>query len=237
MIGPSMARRFTLAVATVAMLASPAASNSYAQDKPRPRPATTTHPPQRPRRVAIGGYGMFGNISFTASKSFDAIAGTPSGPIFGGGARVGLPFGGLFVNVGAWRYRADGERVFVANNQTFKLGIPVEITVTPIELSFGWQFAFRRVPKLRPYVAAGLTSMSYRETSDFATESENADDRFSGYHLLGGAEYKITRWLGVAGEASWTTVPNAIGQSGVSKSFNETDLGGTILRFKITIGR
>lgn len=237
MIGGSNRCHFTIAVAAVAMLASPAATNSYAQDKPRPDPATTTRPSQRSRGVTIGGYGMFGTISFTASKSFDAIVGTPSGPIVGGGARVGLPFGGLFVAVGAWRYRADGERVFVANNQTFKLGIPVQITVTPIELSGGWQFRFRRIPKFLPYVAGGLTSMAYKETSDFATESENSDDRFSGYHLLGGAEYKITRWLGVAGEGSWTTVPNAIGESGVSKAFKETDLGGSTFRFKITIGR
>jgi hypothetical protein len=32
-------------------------------------------------------------------------------------------------------------------------------------------------------------------------------------------------------------VPDAIGESGVSKAFNETDLGGTTLRFKITIGQ
>jgi hypothetical protein len=50
-------------------------------------------------------------------------------------------------------------------------------------------------------------------------------------------EYKITRWLGLAGEASWSTVPDAIGESGVSEAFNETDLGGTTFRVKITIGR
>ena len=61
--------------------------------------------------------------------------------------------------------------------------------------------------------------------------------RFAGYHLLGGAEYKILRWLGVAGEVAWTTVPDAIGESGVSQAFNDTDLGGTTLRVKITIGQ
>ena len=33
------------------------------------------------------------------------------------------------------------------------------------------------------------------------------------------------------------TVPDAIGKGGVSQGFNETNLGGTSLRFKITIGR
>ena len=76
---------------------------------------------------------MFGRINFTAADSFDAILGEPSGPIFGGGARVGLPWGGLFVDVGAWRFHADGERAFVFNDEVIPLGIPVDVTVTPIE--------------------------------------------------------------------------------------------------------
>ena len=113
----------------------------------------------------------------------------------------------------------------------------VEITVTPIEISAGWRFRIRRAPKLIPYAAGGFTILKYQETSDFASGDEDADDSFSGYHLLGGAEYKIKRWLGVAGEASWSTVPDAIGESGVSEAFDETDLGGTTFRVKVTIGR
>jgi len=179
---------------------------------------------------------MAGNFSFAAKRSFDAILGTSSGPIFGGGARIGIPLGGLFVDVGAWRFKDQGERVFVLNDQVYPLHIPAEITVTPIELSIGWRFRIGRT-KFAPYVAGGLTTMKYRETSDFATDAENVDDNFSGYHLLGGAEYKITKWLGVAGEGTWTTVPDAIGESGVSKAFNENDLGGASFRFKITVGR
>ena len=93
------------------------------------------------------------------------------------------------------------------------------------------------MPKLIPYVAGGFTSLKYQETSDFATPSEDVDESFNGYHVIGGAEYKITRWLGLAGEAAWSTVPDAIGESGVSDAFNETDLGGTTFRVKITIGR
>jgi hypothetical protein len=186
--------------------------------------------------VRIEGYATFGRINFSAAESFEAIVGEPSGPIFGGGARIGLGFGGWFFDVGAWRYRADGERVVIADDTVFPLGIPVDVTVTPIELSGGWRFRLRRLPKLVPYVAAGITSMYYRETSEFSTSMENTDAFFNGYHVMGGAEYKIWRWLGVAGEAAWTTVPDALGESGVSKAFNETDLGGTTLRVKITIG-
>lgn len=238
MIGSNMLSRLAVAATIIATCASFDAASAYAQERPRtPAPAARRPPPRPSRSISIGGYAMAGNISFTAKESFDAILGTSSGPIYGGGARIGLPLGGLFVDVGAYRYRASGERVLIANNQTIKLGIPVDVTVTPIELSAGWRFRFRSMPKLTPYVAGGLTTLKYQETSQFATTSEDADDSFNGYHVIGGIEYKITRWFGVAGEASWTTVPDAIGESGVSKSFNETDLGGKTVRFKITIGR
>ena len=79
--------------------------------------------------------------------------------------------------------------------------------------------------------------MRYEETLGLLDAGRGRRGTFDGFHLLGGAEYKIVRWLGVAGEVAWTTVPDAIGESGVSAAFNETDLGGTTLRFKITIGR
>ena len=178
---------------------------------------------------------MFGRINFTAADSFDAIFGESSGPIFGGGVRISQ--GGMFLDVGAWQYSADGERAFVAGNTVFPLGIPIEVTVTPIEFSGGWRFRIRKMPKLTPYAAGGWTLMRYQETSEFSSEDEDVDETFNGFHLFGGVEYKITRWFGVAGEASWTTVANALGDAGVSEAFDETDLGGTTLRFKITIGR
>jgi hypothetical protein len=217
---------------------APAAS-VLAQDQPRPR----TPPPSPPssRSIEIGGYAMAGLMNFTAADTFDVIFGQPSGPIFGGGARIGLPwrtaFGGVFVDVGAWRFHDEGERVFIFGGEEIGLNIPVDVTITPFELSAGWQFRFRRVPRFRPYAAAGLSSYGYRETSPLNTPAEDIDERFGGYHLSGGAEYRITRWLGVAGEVNWTTIADSIGTAGVSAEFDETDLGGTSLRLKITIGR
>ena len=193
--------------------------------------------PSTSRSVEIGGYAMVGQFSFAASESFDAILGTTSGPIFGGGATVGLPFGGLFVDIGAWQYSASGERALVLDGQVIPLGIPLDVTIVPIEISAGWKFRMRKLPKLIPYVAGGYTSFGYKETSSFAGGGEDVDDRFGGYHLRGGAQFKVTRWLGVAGEFAWTTVPDAIGSGGVSKAFNEHDLGGTSFRARLTVGR
>ena len=226
-----MIRLFTLAVAALAIVAGPGAVAAFAQSQPRPAAA----PPSR--AVEIGGFAMFGQVNFTAKESFEAIVGDPAGPFLGGGAHVGLPFGGLFVEIGAWQFKDNGERAFVANGQVVPLGIPVEITVTPIEVSAGWRFRIGRLPRLLPYVAGGFSSYGYKETSQFAEPSEDVDERFKGYHVMGGAEVKLMRWLGVAGEVAWATVPDALGQGGVSEAFNETDLGGTSFRLKITIGR
>lgn len=185
--------------------------------------------------LEIGGYAMVGLMNFTAADSFDASLGSPYGSIFGGGVRVGLPLGGLFVNVGAWQFRDSGQRAFVFNGQVFPLGIPLRVTITPLEVNGGWRFRFS--PLVRPYVAAGITSYRYRETSDFATPSENVDDWFKGYQLAGGVEFPVQDWIGVAWEVNWTTVPDAIGDSGLSAAFNESDLGGASFRFKITVGR
>ena len=184
---------------------------------------------------------MVGLMNFSAADSFEVVLGEPSGLIYGGGGRIGLPwrinYGGPFVDAGAWRFSDDGERVFVFEGEEFDLNIPVEVTITAFELSGGWQFRIPRLLKLRPYVAGGYSSYGYNEISDLSTPAEEVDDRFGGFHLYGGAEYKISRWLGVAGELNWTTIPDSIGEAGVSDEFNETDLGGTSFRFKITIGR
>jgi hypothetical protein len=231
MIARTLNKSLILGVVACALFASPLVTTASAQATPRP---TTASRPSR--NVQIGGYAMVGRVNLAAVESFDAILGETSGPIFGGGARVGLPFG-LFVDVGAWQFRGEGERVFVSNGVVYPLNVPVEITMTPLEITGGWRFRVPRVARLTPYVGGGLTSMRYRETSAFSSESENVDETFSGYHLMGGAELRLMRWIGAAAEVTWTTVPESIGQGGVSAAFNEDDLGGTTVRFKITIGR
>jgi len=221
-----MVRASVLAMAATLTWAIPAA----AQTRPTPRPAPS-------RSIEIGGYAMAGRFTLAASDSFDTILGAHAGPILGGGATVGLPWGGLFVDIGAWQYADEGQRVLVLDGQVIPLGIPVEVSVVPLELSAGWKFRFRRLPRLIPYAAGGYTSMAYKETSSFSGAGEDVDERFGGYHLRGGAEFKITRWLGVAGELAWTTVPDALSGGGVSKAFNEDNLGGTSFRARITVGR
>src|SRR5688500_2541382 len=90
--------------------------------------------------IGVRGFASFGSVTFTARDSFDAVLGRTSAPIFGGGGQVLLPWG-IFVEVRAGQIKQDGERVFVGpNDEVFRLGIPVEITIIPIEVSGGWRF-------------------------------------------------------------------------------------------------
>ena len=84
---------------------------------------------------------------------------------------------------------------------------------------------------------AGYTAHRFQELSEFAGPGENIDERFNGFHIMGGVEYLPLRWLAIGGEVAWTSVPDAIGTSGRSAFFNETNLGGTTLRVKLTLGQ
>ena len=196
---------------------------------------TTSSAWAQTNKIGVRGFATFGNVTFTAQDSFDAVLGRTSAPIFGGGGQVLLPWG-IFVEVRAGQIKQDGERVFVGpNDEVFRLGIPVEITIIPVEVSGGWRF--RKWSRIVPYGGAGYSQYRYKETSGFADEGENVDDRFTGFHVVGGAEYLPLRWLAVGGEVSWASIPDALGQGGVSAAFNEDNLGGTTVRLKISVGR
>jgi hypothetical protein len=107
----------------------------------------------------------------------------------------------------------------------------------PIELSAGWRFANPR-RTVTPYLGGGMAWHKYRETSEFADAGEDAEFTKTGFQLLGGAEWRVGRWLGIAGEAGWMSVPDAFTEpSGAAAAFGEDDLGGAVFRVKVVIGR
>ena len=183
----------------------------------------------------IRGFADAGSTTFTASDSFTAVLGSDRGPVFGGGVEVVTPQH-IFVSVRASRFRRTGQRVFLFNAERFNLGVPVTVTVTPLELSAGYRFPLGS--RLVPFGGAGVGWHRYNETSRFAEPAENIDERFQGYHVLGGIELRFTRWMAGATEAQWATVPNALGRDSNSAShqFGESDLGGVTVRAKIVIG-
>ncbi|HEY3157427.1 MAG TPA: outer membrane beta-barrel protein [Vicinamibacterales bacterium] len=185
-------------------------------------------------QMTFRGFGDAGVTVFNATQSFKAILGKSSGPVFGGGIELGEKQ--FFLSFGAQRFRRDGHRVFVLENQVFQLNVKDTITVTPIDLTFGYRLRSRG---LVPYVGGGLTWYRYVETSEHATENEDVKATYTGYHLLAGAEVPLRRWLAAGVDAQWAAAPNAFGDSptSVASVYGEHDLGGFTLRGKIIVGR
>jgi opacity protein-like surface antigen len=192
--------------------------------------------PQEAPAFTVRLYGEGGLDRFAAGRTFNAIFGEDSGPVYGGGAEVVLR-SHWFVRVAAWRFRQVGERAVRLENQTYRLGIPLTVTILPVEVSGGYRFPLGRAKRFVPYVGGGISSNSYTETSPFAEGDENVKDRFTGYQLLGGAEFRLHPLIGVAGEVQYSTVPDALGTGGLSAAFSETDLGGLIVRARVLFGR
>ena len=210
------------------------AASASAQTRPPSRPAGPPAPP--PPAFAVRVFADGGVDKFAASRSFNAILGKDSGPVYGGGGEVVL-HGRWFARVSLWRFEAEGERAVRLENQTFRLGIPLTVTILPIEVTGGYRIPLGRRRSFVPYIGGGIGSHSYKETSSFATGDENVSERFTGYQILGGVEFRIHRLAGVAGEVEYVTVPDAIGAGGLSAEFDEQDLGGVIVRVRVLFGR
>lgn len=209
-------------------------------DPREPSPAETvqtSQPSASKTRIGIRGFVDGGFISLNASQSFQALTGDASGNKVGGGAQV-IFANGLFVQFGLERYRKTGSRAFVFDGEVFALGISDTITVAPLTVTGGYRF--RQFGRVLPYAGGGIGSYRLREESDFAEAEEIVDERFTGYHVLGGAEFGLWRRgrlsISAAGEVEYAGVPNALGTGGISQEFAEDDLGGTTVRFKIHVG-
>jgi hypothetical protein len=193
-----------------------------------PTPVAARRPPPKTS------FRWFGNVAygqFTASHSFDAVLGQQGGPWFGGGGE--FRSGPWFATGMGERFRETGERVFVFNDQVFKLGIADTVTVVPITFTGG----YRRLGKsMSPYVGGGVGQYRYKEESAGADPAENFKDQFTSYHVLGGVEWRAGGLLGAAVEFQYTAVPNAL-NGGAAAAFDEHDLGGIQVRVKILVGR
>lgn len=186
--------------------------------------------------IAIRPFVMVTDQSFAAIDTFDAAFGKTYFPFFGAGVQV-VYNDGFFAELGASRFRQTGQRAYVSGGKAFKLGIPLTATITPFELTGGYRFRLRNLPRVRPYAAAGFGSYSYQETSSFSDAGEDVDTRHTGYVLNGGAEFRLHRWVGLAVDVQYSHVPGILGNAGVSQQAGESDLGGVAGRFKLVVGR
>lgn len=187
---------------------------------------------QPPGRMLIRGFGHTAGTLFSANDSFDTLFGRAFGVLYGGGAQVVLP-SGIFAQVSLDRFRKTGTRVLVSGTQIFATDVPTRVTVTPVLVSVGHRSsAYRRYA---PYMAVGVGWYALKEDS-LALPGQDMSQGKIGYHVLGGAELPLARWVSLAGEAQFATVPKGLGQTGVSAQLAENNLGGTTFRFKLIVG-
>ena len=172
--------------------------------------------------------------SFAAIDTFNATFGRTYDPFFGGGVQV-LVHDRIFIEIGVSRFRQTGQRAQLIGGKSFKLGIPLTATITPLEVSGGYRFHVW--PRVRPYISAGVGSYAYQETSAFADPGEDVNVRHAGFVLNGGVELRLHRWVALGADVQYSHVAGILGQGGVSQQAGETDLGGVAARVKLIVGR
>ncbi len=201
-------------------IAAPAALQ--AQTRPKPPPPGRRAPVQP--RIGFRGYVSFGTAKLAANETFEAVAEPRTGAIFGG-LQVTNVWKNIFADVGGSQFSIDGQRVFVDNGRVFELGIPLEVTMRPIDIAGGWRLALMR-GRVFPYAAAGLTYLQYKETSAFAGSGEDVSESKAGPLVIGGVDVRVWRWISAGAELRWRRVRGILGERGVSAEFGEDDAGG-----------
>lgn len=168
-----------------------------------------------------GGYYDMTNARHSAEAIFDGRAG---GPTFGLFLRtaIGRSF---FVGAGARLFQRTGERAFAASKDApaFRLGHPLEMRVLPVYALLGYRFSPDST--LSPYVGLGAGLTSYREESTVAGEVLEESASKPSFHGVLGLEYGRGT-VRFAIEGMYTTVPGIIGDAGISKVYEESDVGG-----------
>jgi hypothetical protein len=208
------------------------------QKKPVPAPSK----PATPRApIGVNGFISFASMRPSASDSFSAAGLESSATEIGGGGQVTNLWRGVFVqgNVSSWD--GTGERAFIDNvGNRFPLGIPLDVSMTYVDFTAGWKFTLGRrgfAQRVRPYVGGGVGFANYSESSPFAESGDDVDERFTSTHFLGGVEVSLHRWIAVAADVKFRSIPDAFGNDGIAAALRDDNLGGTSSGVRFIVGR
>lgn len=210
----------------------PAEPPIYRPPPPPPPPAATVEVIEEEPELRFRAFGQGAFMAFNARDSFDAIFGSSTGATFGGGLEV--KYRHFFLQLALDRFRKTGERVFIFEGEVFPLGIDDRVTITPLSVFVGYRFL--RLGPATLYAGLGVGSYKLQETFAFADAEETVDDRFTGYQGRVGAEVRVHKWVNVAAEIEYATVPSSLGTGGVSEIFAEENLRGASFRIRVLVG-
>jgi hypothetical protein len=165
-----------------------------------------------------------GYFQMAAGNSASAVFGSAGAASFGGAVRYTF-WRGAFVTAGARTFSKDGERVFVTNpsSPVQKLGFPLSVRLTPVFLGVGYRLRDGKL--IVPYAGVGGSFTSYTEESDVAGEAFNESHTDGG--VVGFAGVEVGRGMfRVGAEAGYTSTSGAVGLAGVTRVYDEDNLGG-----------
>lgn len=185
----------------------------------------------------VGGrvFGWVEGQSMTANDTFDAIAGETTMFGVGGGVEVQRLWRHVFVRATASRLKLEGERVFIFDGTVFRLGIPLDVQLTPMELTAGWRFD-REGRRVVPYLGAGTVFMNFREDSPGDTASESVRKQYTGSVAYVGVDVSVVRFMSVGAELGFRTV-KVTNPGGTLGALREDKLGGVSMRVMVSVGR
>lgn len=229
----SVLQRLALTLVVSLTLAGTAAAQA--------KPAPPRRPPQPQLPMGIAGSLNVGFDFLSAADSLDAVSLDSRQTEIGGSGRITNVWRRLFIEVGGSRWSATGERAFVDEaGVVYPLGIPLDVSSTHIDITAGWRFAAGRsrlAQRFTPYVGGGIGFVSFKESSPFAQAGDDFSERVTSSHVLGGVEYRLAKWISVAGEARYRHVPELIGEGGVSDVLGDDTFSGTSALVRIVVGR
>jgi len=178
-------------------------------------------------------YVHFEGQAVKAKDSFEAVTGSSTVTGLGIGLEVQNLWRGLFVRTGISKLTTSGERVFVDEGDVFPLGIPLDITMTPIEVAVGWRFKPLGSRGVVPYAGGGPMFLKYREESEGDVSGESVNQTFSGIALFGGIEVPVWKYISAGAELGLrkATVDSP---RGTMRLFDESDLGGLTFRVMVS---
>lgn len=201
-------------------------------------PAVAAAQTSRPRAVkpSIGLFGLFDYSSIASPKSYDAVFGKHATAAPGAGVEAIDIWKHFFVRIAGSQASIDGERVVIFNGDVFKLGIPLTVEMTPIEVGGGWRFPPKNpAARFAPYMGISAVMLKYKETSSFADAGDNVDEVFTGAAFFGGVDVRVARQVFGGIEAQYRSINAKPGPDSAAASFNEKNLGGTTFRVRLGV--
>jgi len=210
---------------------------------PERRPAAAGEPPDQSSarpivkpKLGFRAYAIAEAERMLANESLDALVGKSTLGNVGFGVEATGLHQGLFVRVAATRSSVSGSRAVVDSaKKVYSLHIPLNIEITPLEISSGWRFPVKQGDRVVPYVGAGLLLQRYKETSIPSIDAADTNTIDTGMTLFGGAEISI-KFIRIMLEGQYRTVPKTLGTAGISEDFGEKNLGGGVLRLGFGVG-